>query len=136
VTSPGKAAADSGIAVVARNPNHADVFWVAPDGSIGSTWWDSGVAGGQWPLDRPFSVTSQGKSAADSSIAVVARDPNHLDLFWEAPDGSVATTWWDSGIAGGLWPLDRPFSISGPGKIAARRKLAAPESPAQHPVLA
>jgi len=30
------------ISAFARQPDHLDVFWIGPDGGIGSTWWRSG----------------------------------------------------------------------------------------------
>jgi hypothetical protein len=37
-----------------------DLFWVNPDGSINSTWWDANVAGGSWDLNRVFAATAPG----------------------------------------------------------------------------
>jgi hypothetical protein len=33
-----------------------DVFWVGPDGAIGSTWWD-GAPGASWGDHQPFPIT-------------------------------------------------------------------------------
>jgi hypothetical protein len=40
--------------VVARTPEHLDVFWVGADGSVGSNWWDAGANNGAWntPFER------------------------------------------------------------------------------------
>ena len=115
-TPPGEAAGGP-VAVVARTPNHMDLFWVHPDGSINSTWWDANVANGAWDPTRVFAATPPGK-AAGGSIAVVARTPNHMDLFWVHPDGSINSTWWDANVANGAWDPTRVFAATPPGKAA------------------
>ena len=44
----------------------------------------------------------------DSPLAVVARNPDHIDLFWIAPDNNIHTAWWDAGFEG--W---HPYAIEG-----------------------
>jgi hypothetical protein len=39
---------------VSRTPDHLDVFWVGPDGGIGTNWWDANVDNGQW--NQPFPI--------------------------------------------------------------------------------
>jgi len=90
------------------------VFWVHPDGSINSTWWDANVAGGAWDPTRVFAATAPGK-AAGGPVAVAARRPDHLDVFWVHPDGSINSTWWDANVAGGAWDPTRVFAATNPG---------------------
>ena len=40
-------------------PSHLDLFWVGPDHSIESTWWDAGVANGSWDPNRVFAATAR-----------------------------------------------------------------------------
>jgi hypothetical protein len=44
---------------------------------------------------------------------VVARTPEHMDVFWVGPDGSVGTNWWDATVNNGLW--NTPFDIAPAG---------------------
>ena len=76
---------------IARTPDHMDLFWVHPDGSIHSTWWDANVAGGASDPTRVFAATAPGKAVA-VAISVVARTPDHMDMFWVHPDGSINST--------------------------------------------
>src|SRR5208283_3992891 len=116
-TAPGKSAGGP-VAVVARSPNHMDLFWVHPDGSINSTWWDATAANGAWDPTHVFAATAPGKSAG-GPVAVVARSPNHMDLFWVHPDGSINSTWWDATKANGAWDPTRVFAATAPGKAVA-----------------
>ncbi|MFI7103459.1 M64 family metallopeptidase [Streptomyces sp. NPDC050161] len=52
---PVKAAADTGIAAVAQNPRHLDVFWAGDDGAVWSTWWDQ-ESGQNWYDHKTFSL--------------------------------------------------------------------------------
>ncbi len=101
------------VAVVARTPDHLDVFWVNPDGSIGSTWWDQDADGGAWDPARVFAATGP-DVAQGGTVAVVARTPDHLDVFWVNPDGSIGSTWWDQDADGGAWDPARVFAATGP----------------------
>ena len=89
---------------VARAWNHLDVFWVGPDGSVSSNWWD---ANGGW--QKPFQIAPAG-SAAPGAITAVARTPEHIDVFWVGPDGGVGSNWWDASVG---W--QQPFAIAPPG---------------------
>jgi hypothetical protein len=95
----------------ARSPGHLDVFWVGPDGGIGTTWWDA-ADGGRW--GTPYPIATPG-SAAPGAVGVVSRNPDHLDVFWIGPDGGVGTTWWDA-ADGGQWGT--PYPIATPGSAA------------------
>ena len=89
--SGGMAALGSRINVVARNPNHLDLFVTGTDGRIYSTWWDGASGWGGW-----FNV-SGGAAALASPIDVVSRYPDHLDLFVTGTDGRIYSTWWHQG---------------------------------------
>src|SRR6202035_3190307 len=74
-----QAAQPGAIASVARDAGHMDVFWVAPDGSVMSTWWDQGSTappGGWGNPGRAFAIAPAGFAQA-GAIASVARDVGH-----------------------------------------------------------
>jgi hypothetical protein len=100
--SGGAAAPRSPITVVARNPNHLDLFVTGTDGRIYSTWWDANGGWANW-----FNV-SGGAAALGSPITAVARNPNHLDLFVTGTDGRIYSTWWDANGGWANW-----FNVSG-----------------------
>ena len=118
ITPPGAAQPGSGLAAVSRTPNHLDIFWVGPDGAIGSTFWDA-AAGFGWGDHQPFPITPPGAARPGSWVASVARTPNHLDVFWVGPDGGIGSTFWDA-AAGFGWGDHRPFPITPPGAAALR----------------
>jgi hypothetical protein len=123
ITPPGAAQPGSAVVAVARTPNHLDVFWVGPDGAIASHWWDAAPGAG-WADHGPFPITPPGAAQPGSRLAVVARTPNHLDVFWEGPDGAIGTQWWD-GAPGMGWGDHRPFPISPPGAAQPGSPIAA-----------
>jgi hypothetical protein len=111
ITRPGVARADSPIAAVTRTPNRIDVFWIGPDGGIGSTAWEAGANDNQWEPDFP--IARPGVAGAGSGIAAVARTTNRLDVFWIGPDGGIGSTGWESGANNNQWEPD--FPIARPG---------------------
>jgi hypothetical protein len=112
VAGPGSALPGA-ITAVARTPDHLDAFWVAPDQSVGTNWWDASFNSGRW--NTPFSISAP-NAAMPSAFSAVGRLPGHLDVFWVA-DGSVASNWWDANFNSGRW--NAQFSIGGPGSALA-----------------
>ena len=99
---------------VARVPNHLDVFFVAGDGRVYSTWWPEGNS---WSVVNSIG----GFFPPGSLVAAVARVPNHLDLFVVGKDGRVYTSWWQDGSdwsgrndnwepIGGFFPAGAPVT--------------------------
>src|SRR5262249_37789057 len=80
VTPPGAAVPGAGLAAVARFQNHLDVFWIGPDGAVETHWWDA-AARQSWADHPAFAITPPGAAASSSPLSVVARYPNHLDVF-------------------------------------------------------
>jgi hypothetical protein len=109
ITRAGVTRADSPIAAVARTTNRLDVFWIGPDGGIGSTGWEGGA--GAWEPDFP--IARPGVAGAGSGIAAVARTTNRLDVFWIGPDGGIGSTGWEGGVNNNEWEHD--FPIARPG---------------------
>src|SRR5271168_538060 len=102
---------EGAVTAVARTADHLDVFWVGPDGSVSSNWWDAGANNGAWNTPFEIAPAKAGQGAGTS----VARTPDHLDVFWVGPDGSVSSNWWDAGANNGRW--NTPFEIA-PAKAA------------------
>jgi hypothetical protein len=98
------AAGGRSLAVTCQSPTHIDVFWIAPDGSVATSWWDIGSGWGS-----PYTMWGPGSAAG--AIAAVGRRPGHLDVFWVAPDGAVVTTWWDASAVG--WAQPGPIAPAG-----------------------
>jgi hypothetical protein len=85
---------------VARTSQNLDVFWIGPDGGVGTTFWD-----GSW--HAPFAIAPAGHAQA-GALTALSREPGHLDVFWVGPDGGVGTAYWD-----GSWHA--PFAIAPAG---------------------
>jgi hypothetical protein len=82
------------ISVVARYPEHLDVFAVASAGGrTMSNWWDQSVGWAGW-----FQVQGGASSpgGAGSPVTAVARYAGHLDLFTVGNDSRVYSSWWDN----------------------------------------
>ncbi|RCL14216.1 hypothetical protein BLO02_024370, partial [Bacillus cereus] len=63
----------------------------------------------QW--NTPFPIAPP-RSALPGSIAAVARNDHHVDVFWIGPDGGVGTNWWDANFNNAQW--NTPFPIAPP----------------------
>jgi hypothetical protein len=111
---------------VARAPNHLDVFWVGPDGAIGTQWW-VGAPGLNWGDHQPFAITPPAQAGSDE-VAAASRTPNHLDVFWVGPDGAIATQWADDAPSLS-WGDHQPFTITPPGAAAGSRLAAVDRTP-------
>ena len=88
------------ITVLARFPEHLDVFGVAADGRTMSNWWDvnSGWAG--W-FQLMGGIASPG--GAGSPVTAIARYAGHLDIFTVGTDNRVYTAWWDASSGWHTW---------------------------------
>ena len=77
----------------------------------------SNLAAGDWNLvviaNGIASDSISVQIAASGGLEAVARTPEHMDVFWVGPDGSVGTNWWDAGVNNGLW--NTPFEIAPAG---------------------
>jgi hypothetical protein len=121
ITPPGAARPGSPLAAVTRLDGALDVFWIGPDGAVGTTWANPQVDGGRW--HPPFPITPPGATRADSPLAAVTRLEGALDVFWIGPDSAVGTTWANPRIDGARWHA--PFPISPPGVAGQASSLAA-----------
>lgn len=109
ITGAGAAAPQSGLAALTRNPTQIDIFWVTPDGAIGTHWWNAAPDSG-WDDHVPFTIAPAGTARPDSALTAAARTPEHLDVFWFAPNGDVVTHWADE-TAGLGWFDHDSFTI-------------------------
>src|SRR5439155_644725 len=109
----------SPVAAVSRNPDHVDVFWIGPDGAVGSTWWDRNGPG---PWATPFPITRHGAASDGRLDATGSDEPHHGNVFWIGPDGAVGSTWWDRNGPG---PWATPFPITPPGAARDGSPVAA-----------
>ena len=80
------------INVVARFPEHLDVFAVASDGRTMSNWWDASSGWAGW-FQVSGGIASPG--GAGSPVTAIARYAGHLDLFTVGTDNRVYSCWWD-----------------------------------------
>lgn len=111
LTGPAAADPASGLAALARTPLHIDLFWIAPDGTVMTHFWDAGPPMGWAP--GAFGVSQPGAARAGSPVTAIARTPSHLDVFWVTPDGAIGSTWWDAGPRLG-WADHGTFAITAP----------------------
>ncbi len=128
VSGPGTASPQGGLAAVSRQPEHLDVFWIAPDGSVRSNWWNANLNYGYW--NTPFQVAGPNAATAGSKIAAVARMRDHLDVFWIAPNGAVSSNWWNAGLNNGRW--NAPFQVAGTGSASPAGGISALSRGAHH----
>jgi IgA Peptidase M64 len=91
--------------VVARFPEHLDVFAVATDGRTMSNWWNDAVGWAGW-FQVQGGIASPG--GAGSPVTAVVRYAGQLDLFTVGLDNQVYSAWWNAGDGWNGW-----FSVPG-----------------------
>jgi len=95
-----QARARTPISVVARFPEHLDVFAVASDGRTMSNWWDQSSGWAGW-FHVQGGISSPGGTG--SPVTAIARYAGHLDLFTVGTDNRVYSSWWDIGSGWHSW---------------------------------
>lgn len=88
------------ITVVARFPEHIDVFAEAANGRTMSNWWDQASGWAGW-FQVSGGVASDG--GAGSPVTAVHRYAGHLDLFTVGTDNRVYSCWWDQASGWSAW---------------------------------
>jgi hypothetical protein len=98
IAVPGSVRADSLLIVIARVPEHLDVFWVGVNGDVSYNWWDANIDNGNW--HQQIGIAVPGSVRPGSPLVVMARTPDHLDVFWIGADGDVSSNWfgWDANV--------------------------------------
>ena len=123
---PGITRADSPLAAVSRTSTRLDVFWIGPDGGLGSTFWEAGAFPGNAWAPSDFPVARPGSARPRSPLAAVTRGQNRIDLFWIRPDGGIGGAFWQAGVNNNAWsqvvnitPPNRPGITRADSPIAA-----------------
>lgn len=100
ISPVGMAVLGTRVAAVARTPDHIDLFTVAADGRVLSTWWDVNADNQQWhPWFRVGTLVAPTKAPVEA----IARAKDHLDLFVVGTNGRVYASWWNQNIDAGQW---------------------------------
>jgi hypothetical protein len=90
-TAPQRAA----LTVVSRSADQLDVFWIGPDGAVGTTAWNPRL---DWPA--PWPITAPG-AARPGALAAVARTRTRLEVAWISPGDRLHTMSLDDDVPGG-----------------------------------
>ena len=88
------------INVIARFPEHLDVFAAASDGRTMSDWWDASSGWAGW-FQVSGGVASTGGTG--SPITAIARYAGHLDLFTVGTDNRAYSCYWDQSSGWSGW---------------------------------
>jgi site-specific recombinase XerD len=82
--------------------------------------------GGLMSWHAPFPIAPPG-AAQPGAISVVARQSDHLDVFWVGPDGGIGSTWWHAGerVRLHLKVLSAPTTFSVDDMVAGIREVYA-----------
>jgi hypothetical protein len=88
------------INIIARFPEHLDVFAVASNGRTMSNWWDSSTGWAGW-FQLSGGLASPGGSG--SPVTSIARYAGHLDLFTVGTDNRVYSCFWDQSSGWSGW---------------------------------
>ncbi|PKT74881.1 hypothetical protein CW362_00310 [Streptomyces populi] len=98
---------------MARRPDQLDVFWIGPDGGIGTTAWNPRL---DWP--QPWPIAWPG-AAAPGGLAATSRSPGQIDLVWITKNNRVQHLGFDERLPGGWDGLAvAPAEHALPGPIA------------------
>ena len=91
-----KARVRTPITVLARYPEHLDVFAIASDGRTMTNWWDQATGWAGWfKVQGGLSVAPSGVRWSPP-VSAVARYSSHLDLFAVGTDHRVYSAAWDA----------------------------------------
>jgi hypothetical protein len=120
VTPPDLSAATA-IAAVSRSPDNVELFYVDENETLKTTGWDRVVQPSSW---SPAKAITNANAVLDKGpIATVARNPDHIDVFFLDPTHAVATTWWERTSPAPPWA--QPFRITNEGAARTDSPLAA-----------
>jgi hypothetical protein len=112
ITPPAASGARSRLDVVLRG-SMLNVFYQGADGAFGTAWSMPEVDGGRWQL--PFPITPPGAGVAGSAIDGLRRG-EELHVFFQGPDGALASTWSAPNVDGGRWHDAFPITPPGAGR--------------------
>ncbi|KAI9771955.1 MAG: hypothetical protein M1839_002588 [Geoglossum umbratile] len=80
------------ISAVARRPDVIDLFMVANNKKVYTSWWTG--SGGWSGFDDSWEAIGGGDFPPTAKVAAVARQREIIDLFCVGNDGKVYTNWW------------------------------------------
>jgi len=121
VAPAASAKANTHIAVVARNADHRDVFWVHEDGSLRSAWRDTYYESGAWNQFVLVDADKPWRPAAPASMTAIAPHPEMVAVYWGAGDGSIHYATW--GADGGWTVVGR--MLMPPGSLKSGSRIVA-----------
>ena len=81
------------VTAVSRNPDQIDLFAIAGNGHVYTSWWTTGSnwSGLKGWRDIGFLFP------AGNTVTAVSRNPGQIDLFTVGGNGHVYTSWWTNG---------------------------------------
>jgi hypothetical protein len=88
------------ISVIARYPEHLDVFAVDNEGRTMSDWWDQNSGWAGW-FQLSGGIASPGGSG--SPVTSVDRYAGHIDVFTVGTDDRPYSAWWDISTGWSAW---------------------------------
>ncbi|MDM0108106.1 M64 family metallopeptidase [Variovorax sp. J22R24] len=88
------------ISVIARFPEHLDVFAVADNGRTMTDWWNPSTGWAGW-THLMGGIASPG--GAGSPVTAIHRYAGHIDLFTVGTDNRVYSAWWDGNGGWRAW---------------------------------
>ena len=100
ISPPAASRGNSPLSAVTRLEGALDVFWIGPDGAIGSNWANPNVDNGNW--HTPFPISPPAASRANSPLSAVTRLEGALDVFWIGPDGAIGSNWANPNVEAGI----------------------------------
>ena len=88
-------------------------FVTGTDGGIYTAYWDANGWSSFSRIDPGFATT------AGTSVAAIARYPDHLDLFVTGTDGGIYTAYWDANGWSSFSRIDPGFATTAGTSVAA-----------------
>ncbi|MDR7521061.1 MAG: hypothetical protein QN168_01215 [Armatimonadota bacterium] len=117
ITPPGASRGDSPLAAAIHRDEVIHVFYVSSDGSLATTSMVRAnvIIGPLYPWRTPFLITPPGAAGRGSRIAAVEHRDDQLHVFYQGPDGALATTWAVAPLPYPSGPWQTPLPITPPG---------------------
>lgn len=88
------------ISVIARFPEHLDVFAIADNGRTMSNWWNGASGWAGW-FHLIGGISSPGGTG--SPVTAIHRYAGHIDIFTVGTDNRVYSAWWDNNGGWAPW---------------------------------
>lgn len=87
ITPVNAARKGSAVAAVSVSAKEAQVFWIGPDGGIGTSSTHLSQNGGKWC--DPYPIAQPNAARDDSPLVAVSRMETTIDVAWIGRDGAV-----------------------------------------------